>query len=549
MSEAFDFIVVGSGGGSMAAALVLRAAGKSVLILEKTDLVGGTTARSGGVMWIPNNRFMKADGVEDSTERAVAYLDAIIGDDDVPGATPQRRRTYAVEAAQMLEFLIEQGLRFRRVKQWPDYYDEVEGGSTPGRTVVADIFDLNELGEWKAKLRPTVIPVPAYMDEIMKVPLMGRTLAGRLAFMKIAARVVYAKVARKALATGGNALQGRMLQAALRAGADIRVNSPVKEILVEGGRAVGVVFANGVQDVRVRASLGVLVNAGGFSKSQTMRDRHLPGTKVDWSNVAPGDTGEMIEELQRLGAATAQMDATVGCQIAIPPGAADFKPMVQGDAAKPHAIVVDQSGQRYMNETGSYVDFCDGMKRRHKVSPAAPSWLVVDSQFVAKYSLVGSNGPDKPPAWFESGFLRKGESLEALAVACEMDPAKLKVSVDRFNGFAKSGKDEDFNRGANAYQRSQGDPTNTPSPVIGTIEQGPFFAVQVFPGDVSTYGGVVTDEYARVLGADGAPIAGLYATGVTTASAMGRREPAAGGSVGPSMVWGYVAAKHAVGAG
>ncbi len=231
MNETFDFVVVGSGGGSMCAALVLRALGKTVLILEKTELVGGTTARSGGVMWIPNNCFMQADGIGDSPELANAYLDAVIGDDpEALGATPVRRRAYVAQAPNMLEFLRAQGLKFRRIKSWPDYYDDAPGGSAAGRTVVADLFDANELGDWKAKLRPTVIPVPAYMDEVMKVPLMSRTLAARLAFVTIAARVIYCKLTRKNLVTGGNALQGRMLQAALKAGADIRINAPVKQI-------------------------------------------------------------------------------------------------------------------------------------------------------------------------------------------------------------------------------------------------------------------------------------------------------------------------------
>jgi 3-oxosteroid 1-dehydrogenase len=550
MDETFDFVVAGSGGGSMCAALLLRSLGKSVVILEKTALVGGTTARSGGVMWIPNNRFMKADGVGDSPEKANAYLDAVVGDDPYAlGATPARRRTYVSEAPNMLEFLIGCGIKFRRIKLWPDYYDDLSGGLVPGRTVVAELFDLNELGAWREKLRPTVIPVPAYMDEIMQVPLASRTFAARMALLKIVGRVIWTKLTGKRLATAGNALQGRMLQGAVKAGVEIRVNSPVKQILIENGRAVGVIATIDGVDRHIGARLGVLINAGGFAKNQRMRDRYIPGTSVEWSNTPPDDTGEMIEEAIRVGANVAQMEATVGTQIALAPGATDMKPMMQGDAAKPHAIVVDQSGVRYMNENGSYVDFCNSMMARHKATPAVPSWLVVDSQFVGKYALVGSKGPNKPEAWYQSGFLRKGETLDELAAACQMDAVKLKASVERFNGFARTGRDEDFHRGARFYERWQGDPTNKPSPVLGTVEKGPFYAVQIFPGDVSTYGGVVTDEYARVLRADGSPIEGLYATGTSTASAMGRREPAAGASIGPSFTWGYVAAKHAANAG
>lgn len=547
MDETFDFVVIGSGGGSMAAALLLRSLGKSVVILEKTDLVGGTTARSGGVMWIPNNRFLKQDGVEDSAEKANAYLDAINSDDpNLPGATPARRRSFVSEAPKLLDFLIAQGIKLQRIKYWPDYYDDAPGGLEAGRTICADLFDINELGEWKEKLRPTVIPVPATMGEVMRVG--GRGLDAKLAMAAIGLRMIYMKLTKAPLVTGGQALQGRMLQASLKAGADIRVNTPVKEILIENGRAVGVVVTQDGKDKRIGGALGVLINAGGFSKSQKLRDQYLPGTKVEWSQVQPGDTGEMIEEALRIGGAVAQMDATVGSQIALPPGATDMKPMLQSDAAKPHAIVVDQSGERFMNEAGSYVDFCDGLKARDKVSPAVPSWLVVDSQYTGKYSLMNQKG-EKLEAMVGFGVFKKGETLDALAAACGMDAGKLKASVERFNGFARRGKDDDFNKGGNVYQRWQGDSAHQPSPSLGTLEQGPFYAVQVYPGDVSTYGGLVTDEYARVLKADGAPIEGLYATGVSTASAMGRREPAAGGSVGPSFVWGYVAAKHAAHAG
>ena len=544
MDETFDFVVIGGGGGGLAAALLMRSLGKSVVVLEKTDQVGGNTARSGGVMWIPNNRFLHQDGVAESAEKANAYLDAINAhDNNAPGATPARRRAYVAEAPNALDFLLDQGIKLKRIKYWPDYYDDAPGGLEVGRAICAELFDINQLGAWKTKLRSTVIPVPADMGEVMQI-----SSGNKLAMLPVGLRMIYVKLTKTPLVTGGQALQGWMLKAALKANADLRVNAPVKEIIVENGRVTGVVVTQDGKDKRIGAGLGVLINAGGFSKSQKLRDQYLPGTKVEWSQTQPGDTGEIIEEAMRLGAAVAQMDATVGSQIATPPGATDMKPMLQSDAARPHSIVVDQSGQRYMNEAGSYVDFCDDLKKRDKISPAMPSWVVVDSQYTSKYTLMNQKG-EKLDAMVGIGLFKKGETLDALAAACGMDASKLKASVERFNGFARAGKDEDFNKGGNLYQRWQGDKSNKPSPNLGTLEQGPFHAVQVFPGDVSTYGGVVTDEYARVLKGDGSVIAGLYATGTSTASAMGRREPAAGGSVGPSIVFGYVAAKHAAHAG
>jgi 3-oxosteroid 1-dehydrogenase len=550
VEETFDFVVIGSGGGAMAAAMVMRSLGKSVVILEKTDLVGGTTARSGGVLWIPNNRFMGQAGIADSAEKANTYLDAVIGDDPTAlGATPARRRAYVDQSAKMLEFLISQGLKFRRIPSWPDYYDELPGSSVPGRCVVSQLFDINQLGEWKSKLRPTFVDAPANIDEGMLAPWVKKSNAARWALLKIVGRTIAGKITGKHLATAGNALQGQMLHAVLKAGADVRTEFAVKEIVVTNERVTGVIATKDGADRKINAALGVLINAGGFAHNQKMRDQHMPGTSAAWTSAAPGDTGEMIEEAVRLGAATAQMDAAVNAQIAVPPGPpTPIKAVMQGDAAKPHTIVVDQSGVRYMNETGSYVDFCLSMLERNKTTPAAPSWLVIDSQFTSKYSLLGKVGPEKLEPLVQAGFLKRADTLDALAAQCGMDAAKLKASVERFNGFARAGKDDDFHRGANAYQQWQGDPYHLPSKSLGTVEQGPFYAVQLFPGDVSTYGGVVTDEYARVLRADGAPIEGLYATGVSTASALGRREPAAGGSVGPSFVFGYVAAKHAANA-
>ena len=549
--EFHDFVVVGSGGGSMCAGLVMRASGKSVLILEKTALVGGTTARSGGVMWIPNNPFMKRDGVEDSFEKASTYLDAVAGgQSDAPGASRERRRTYVTEAPAMVEFLRSQGVRLTRVKEWPDYYDERPGGSALGRTVVAELFDANELGAWKQKLRPSFIraPVPATLEEMMELPGLKRSWRVKALLVKLVLRGFIAKLTGKEWIAGGAALQGRMLQAALRAGVEIRTESPVSELVVEGGAVKGVVTVKEGRPWRVGARLGVLVNAGGFAHNQGMRDRYQPGTSVKWTMAAPGDTGEMIEEMMRHGAAIAQMEERVGCQVTLPPGAleSEAKPTAQAVTAAPHAILVDQSGVRYMNEGGSYMAYCKAMLERHKVVPAVPSWAVLDSQYVRNYMLAGTMaGTNKPQRWYDEGYLKKADTVEALAQQLNIEPATLKGTIDRFNSFVANNRDEDFKRGARAYDRWLGDSLNKPSETLGSISEAPFYAVPVLPGDVGTYGGVVTDEHARVLRKDGSVITGLYATGVSTASVMGRAYPGAGSSVGPSFVWGYVAAKEA----
>lgn len=545
MNETFDFVVVGSGGGSMCAALVLRAAGKSVLILEKSDLIGGTTATAGGVMWIPNNRFMKSEGIPDSREQAIAYLDAVVGDSpDMPGATRERRVTFVDEATKMLDFLVEKGIKLRRIPSWPDYY-KAPGESVPGRCVVSELFDLNQLGEWKAKLRPGFLAMPANLDEALQLPLMKRLPSAKMVLLKVAGRIILDRLTGKRRTTAGQALQGQMLLAATKAGVEIRNNSGVKQLIVDDGRVTGVVVNSNGSESRIGARLGVLINAGGFARNQKMRDQYTPGTSSDWTLVIPEDTGDLIQEGQRIGAAVAQMDQRIGTQVALPPGKPGIAP---GDTAKPHSLVVDQTGVRYMNESGSTVEFCRNQLERHKQVPAVPSWMVVDSEYMRNYMLAGSMpGLKKPKAWTEAKFLRQGNSIEELATACGIDAAALRATVDRFNGFARKGRDEDFHRGEHVYDQWLGDPTEKQQS-LGAVETGPFFAVPVHPGDVSTFGGLVTDVHARVLRDDGSVIPGLYATGTSTASVMGGVEPGAGGSIAPSFTWGYVAAKHAVSA-
>jgi 3-oxosteroid 1-dehydrogenase len=281
-----------------------------------------------------------------------------------------------------------------------------------------------------------------------------------------------------------------------------------------------------------------------------MRDKYQPGTQAAWSNVPEGDTGEMIQEMMRLGAGVGQMEEMVGYQSTMAPGSEDsaVKPGVQSALASPGAILVDQSGVRYQNEGGSYMAFCKGMLERNRTVPAVPSWGVFDARYLRRYGVPGAMvGSAGAKGWIEKGFVRKADSIEALAKLIEVDPAALKATIERFNGFVAQNRDEDFHRGDRAYDRWLGDPTHKPSPTLGAISEGPFYAMPIVPGDVSTYGGVVTDDYARVVREDGSVIEGLYATGVSTASAMGRAYPGAGASVGPSFTWGFIAAQHALG--
>lgn len=552
--ETFDWVVVGSGAGSMSSALLMRQAGKSVVILEKTDKVGGTTAKSGGTMWIPCNRFIRAEDPSETPEKAMTYLDTVTNDgSQAPGTSREKRLAYVTEAPRMLDFIIDQGIVVEKSTEfWPDYYDDLPGGCKTTRCVNAKYFNVNELGPlWSKRLRKAFAEAPARLGEGMKLPFANRSWAVKLLMLRIGFRIIGAKLTGKHFTTAGGALQGRMLQASLKAGVDVRIETPVKELIVEDGKVTGVLAEVNGKLTRIGARLGVLVNAGGFGQNQTMRDKYQPGTRTEWSNTPEGDMGDMHVELERIGGVLAQMDQMVGFQMTRMPGweGGYVKPGTQSSTAKPHGIQVDQSGVRYMNEGGSYELFCQTMLERNRVVPAVPSWGVVDSQFMEKFALAGVGSPLKRvEGWLKSGWLKKGETIEELAEQIKVDPATLRGTVERWNGFCDKGVDEDFHRGERQYDRWLGDMLAEGIDMsLGKIEKGPFYAFDVVPGDVSTFGGALIDANARVIKVDGEPIPGLYACGTSTASIMGGVYPGAGCSVGPSMTFGYIAAKHAAG--
>jgi 3-oxosteroid 1-dehydrogenase len=385
------------------------------------------------------------------------------------------------------------------------------------------------------------------LDDGMKFAYVGKSWAITWSFLKTGVGMVLGKLLGQRWVGAGAALQGRMLHAALKAGVEVRTDTAVQELIVEGGKVVGVVTDKG----RIGARLGVLVNAGGFAQNQEMRDKYMPGTKAEWSNVPEGDTGDLHGEFERVGGVLGQMDQMVGYQMTRMPGweKGYVRPPAQSMTGKPHAILVDQSGTRYMNEGSSYELYCQTMWKRNKTVPAVPSWAIFDAQYAEKYPIGGVKMKKYYQMWRDSGYLKQADTIEGLAIEIGCDAATLRATIERWNGFVDAGHDADFNRGQRKYDQWLGNPFHGPNPALGRIDKGPFYAVDVVPGDVSTYGGAVTDTEARVTRADGSVIEGLYACGVSTASVMGGVYPGAGASIGPSMAFGYVAAKHAAGVG
>jgi 3-oxosteroid 1-dehydrogenase len=541
--EVADFVIIGSGGGSMAAALYLKSVGKEPIILEKTDRIGGSTAMSGGVLWIPANPLMAREGVPDSIEAGRRYMDATIGMDAGPGASPARKDAYLRTGPEVIEFLEGQGMKFIRTEGWADYYDDREGGCTRSRSIAAPMLDARKMGPLFDKLRlgPLTMPVP--VDQTRNITLAARTPRGMLEGAKFLARTKLGEMRGKPVLSYGAALQGRMLMLADRAGVPIRPETGVVELIEENGRIAGVTVEHNGQRKRIGARAGVLINAGGFSHNAEMRKKYQPQPNSgEWTNANPGDTGEMIRIAQKHGAALDLMDEAWWIPGTRP--SPDSPPFMHNtDISKPHCIIVNRHGRRILNESQSY------MANGHALyENDVPAFVILDSRHRKRYAW-GTQPPSvTPPEWEASGYMKKADSIEALAAKCGIDAGGLKTEITKFNDFARTGKDLDFHRGERGYDRWFGDPTVKPNPNLGAIDRPPFYAFEMVPGDVGTSGGIVTDEHARVLREDGSVIDGLYATGNSTASVMGRCYPAAGASIAASFIFAYIAAHHAVGA-
>ena len=544
--QSYDLVIVGSGAASICAALLAKDAGRSVIIVEKEDKIGGSTALSGGVLWIPNNPIMKEEGIEDSYEKGLAYLNACAGD-PAPGSTVEQRHAFIKEGPGVVSYLLSKGMKLFPPRGYSDYHESEYPGAVPGgRSLVGPPYDLRKLGKYADKLRrhPAGAEFPVSVPEASRISITGQTLESKLTYIKVGLRILRNKLGAKIVGMGGS-IQGQLLRIALDNGIEIVTEAKVEDMIMEGDRVAGVIVSHEGKQLRVLANKGVLLNTGGFARNDEMRKKYQPlPNDVGWTQANPGDTGEIIEQAKRHGAATSRMGLSVWVMSTVlPEGVPVF---VLGDMAKPHAICVDQTGERYVNEATSYVAIGLAMYERNKTVPTIPSWIVMDSQHRRKYFLAGQRAKKIPQAWLDKGFIIEGATIEDLAAKTGMDPAKLRATVDRFNGFARAGVDQDFHRGRSAFDRFFGD-ASMPNASLGTVEEGPFFAVRMVPGDVGTYGGMVTDEKARVLREDGSVINGLYACGNATAPVTGPSYPGAGASIGASLVFGYIAARDALG--
>lgn len=558
-SAVYDLVVVGSGAGGMTAAVTAADQGLNVLLVEKTDQYGGTSALSGGGIWIPNNHHFHAIGGNDSEERGWTYLKAAVGD----RVDEARLRTYLKKAPEMIAWMEKNTrVRYAVADKYPDYYPHLPGSLPGGRSLDPELFDLSQLGDELPALREGS-PGNMLMGRIAWTArdahrAMSKSRGWRLMvlWMMLRYKLDFSWRKKTNSKRDRRAALGTSLVASLRAsmmdrGIDLWLKTDLRELIQENNQVVGIVVERDGQLQRIGARKGVILAAGGFEQNKALREKYLPQpTQVKWSATPAGsNTGAALEAAQALGAATDLMEWGWWAPSLLVPGE-DRARGVFAERAFPGAIVVNGQGQRFVNEAAPYLEFVGAMYQDHEKSGACiPAWVIFDGKYRFNYAM----GPLMPAQIMPDSRLRKNwlnnvyykaDSLEALAAQIGVDAAGLKTTVERVNGFARSGDDIDFGRGGNVFDRYYGDSNVKPNPCLAPMEKGPYYAMPMYAGDIGTKGGLLTNEHAQVVRESGEPIAGLYAIGNTSASVLGTTYPGAGGTLGPAMTFGYVAAQH-----
>jgi 3-oxosteroid 1-dehydrogenase len=550
--ESYDFVIVGSGGGGMVAALAAADAGLKPVIIEKQTFIGGSTAMSGGIVWVPDNPLMRSEGVVDSYEDGLKYFDSVVGPPD-QGSSMARRSAFLRFGPEMLSYIQGKGVRLVRCEGYSDYYDNRPGGNARGRSVEGIPWDGRQLGEWHDKINPGMaraFGMAVMTNEVRHLPVWNRSWKSLRTTMQVLARTYLAQWRGQDLFTNGMSLIGQLTKIVIDAGIPLWLGTGVEELMIEGGRVVGVRANRNDAPVIVRAERGVLLSAGGFERNSEMRLKYSADTQPNdgtWTMANPGNTGEVLAAAIALGAKTDYMDEAVWNPTPRPELGTGLAVARQYG----RAIFINQQGRRFCNESNSYVEVTKAMY----ANDAVPAWLIFDDEFrsnrvwargLPKLRDLASVLPGRMPEEFVSnGWLKKADSLEMLAGQIGIDPETLVATLQHFNAHAVSGQDPEFRRGESQYNRVLGDPGNKENPAIGPIDKAPFYATEIYPGDVGTSGGVITNEYGQVLDQADEPIPGLYATGNLTATVMGRFYLGAGASIANTTVFGYIAARHA----
>ncbi|GLX02773.1 3-oxosteroid 1-dehydrogenase [Microtetraspora sp. NBRC 16547] len=540
----YDVVVVGAGAAGMTAALVAAKRGLNTLVVEKAAKFGGSAARSGAGIWIPNNHVILDARVPDTPAKAAAYLAAVVGT-EVPA---ERQAAFLDNGPVMISFVTQNSpLRFRYMEGYSDYYPERPGGIAAGRSIEPDMFDGNLLGSELANLNPAYIPVPngqvVFSADYKWLNIALVNAKGAAIALETYSRWTKACAQGKKPLTMGQSLAGALRAGLLQAGVPVWLNTPLVDLRVDGGRVTGVLVTRDGTQTLIKAKYGVVVASGGFEHNAGMRNHYQQqpiGT--DWTVGASSNTGDGITAGLAAGAEVALMDDSWwGPVIPLP----EEPYFCLAERTLPGSIIVNQQGVRFVNEAAPYSDVVHVMYEKNAAAPDIPAWMIVDQNYRNRY-LFKDVAPTLPfpDSWYSNGALVRSSTIAGLAAKIGVPANALQSTISRFNGFAVTGKDHDFKRGDSAYDHYYTDPAIIPNSCLAPLWLPPFYAFKIVPGDLGTKGGMVTDSKARVLSPGGAVIPGLYAAGNASAAVMGHSYAGAGSTIGPAMTFGYVAANH-----
>lgn len=555
-----DTLVIGSGNGGLTAALCSYEMGvKDVLVIEKGDKYGGTSSVSGGGVWIPNNRYAKAAGAEDSFEDAKAYLSSTIPTGDVP---QDMIDSYLVNGPKMIDFLHERThMRYVTLEHYPDYYTDQPGGKPGHRSMEPEPVDASLLGDEFKNLTLThhmmrlfgfihFTQVEAQMLTARSKGWFGLTLKMVASWLLDIPWLMKSTIARR-LCTGCAGV-ARLRLSMMDRDIPLWLNSAMKELITdEQGKVIGAVVEKNGTVLRVQARKGVVLASGGFEHNQQLREKYLPKpTNKEWSAGVRTNTGDGLLAGLKLKAATRLMDGAWWCTTIVTPGEPSPRLSIM-EKSLPGSCMVNLQGKRIANESQNYMSYQKALFEVHdeQSNPCAPMYHIFDARFRRSYIagplMTKDVKPDWaiPKHWFEQKFVGKADSIRGLAEQIGIDANNLEQTVSNMNGFAKTGKDTEFQRGDVEYDRYYGDPNVKPNPCLGAINEAPFYAMRVEAGDFGTQGGLVTNTSAQVMTEADETIAGLYAIGNCSAAIL-PTYPGPGSTLGPAMTMAYQAAKH-----
>ena len=553
-----DFLVVGSGAAGLSAAVTAAHHGLQTIVLEKEDVLGGTTAWSGGWLWIPRNPLARRAGIEEDASEPFRYLQSLIGEQaDHPGI-----HAFLETGPEMIRFFEKHtAVKFIDGNKIPDFHP-IPGAANGGRSVCAAPYDGRLLGPWLFKLRPPLSVISlagmgiASGQDLKHFFNASRALTSALYVAKRLGKhaLDLLRFKRSMQLVNGNALAARLLRSALDEKVEVRIASKVCKLLTDNGRVIGAEVDCAGQSQTFLASKGVLLAGGGFPhdpERQAQLFKPYQGSK-HYSAAPKTNTGDTLKLAETLGVTISKDYEHPGAWSPVslvPDGKGNFIHFPHLiERAKPGIIAVTPQGQRFVSEADAYHDF---IKALFAVTPAGQEpecWLIADHRAQRRWGLGWAKPfPFPLGGYIRSGYLKRGQTLEALAHECGIPTNALLATVGRFNVDAEKGLDTDFQRGESPYNRIQGDPDHAPNPSLAPLTQGPFYAVKIVAGSLGTFAGIPANEHAEVLGTDGQPIPGLYTAGNDMASIFLGHYPSGGITLGPAMTFGYIAARRAAG--